>query len=290
MKSKNMQIAISGSSGFLGSALKKCFQHKGWNVIEIPRFMVNGNQQFNELGSLIEKADVVINLRGASISGRWTKKYMREIYESRIVTTQVLVNSLLSLGRKDVLFISASATGIYQSGMVHSETSVTFSNQFLGKVCKDWEKEAMRAFEHGIRTVIFRSGVIIGNEGGVVKKLSPLFKAGLGAVILPSSGAFPWVHISDWCNACLHVIQNQRSAGIYNVSASHTTTQKDFAKALAKSMKRPLFFVLPGFLLRIFLGRGANALNSNPAVVSERLPEEGFQFRYVNIFDALRGD
>jgi len=282
-----MQIAISGSSGFLGSTLKKCFEDKGWKVVDIPRFMVTDDQYLDSLTRLIEGSQVVINLRGASIVGRWTKKYMQEIYDSRMVTTKMLVNSVLTLNQKDLLFISASATGIYQEGSTHSETSKKFNTQFLGKICTDWENAALRASENGIRTVIFRSGIIIGHKGGVVKKLKPIFKIGMGAVILPSKGSFPWVHIQDWCNACLHVINNKSSEGIYNLSASHTTTQKEFAKALAKSVKRPLLFVLPGFILRIFLGKGASVLNRNPAVISERLESEGFCFKFENILDAF---
>ncbi len=282
-----MNIVISGISGFIGSSLKNHFLSLGWTVQDIPRQYLYDDTFVPQLVELLISSDIVINLRGASVAGRWTSSYMQKIYDSRIRGTQALVKAMKETGRSDIVFISASAVGIYEAGLIHDETSTYLSKGFLGKVCIDWEREALAAETSGIRTLIFRSGVVLGSTGGVVKKLKPLFRMGLGAVILPASDPFPWIHIDDWIQAVIHGIHTVESRGIYNLSASETTSQRDFAMAFARSVKRPLLFVLPKFMLRMILGRGAEFLNNNPFVIPARLRAEGFQFRYKDIHTAL---
>jgi uncharacterized protein (TIGR01777 family) len=185
------------------------------------------------------------------------------------------------------MFISASAVGLYKPGLKHDEFSFVRDTGFLGQLCTEWEQEAEKTSGLNIRTVILRSGIILGKEGGVVKRLIPLFRMGLGATILPASSAFPWIHITDFCEICDHFIHNQTSQGAYNIVANTLTTQKEFAKALARSVKRPLFMVLPGFLLKLFFGKGAEIITHTPFVVPERLNRENFVYKYKSISDAL---
>ncbi len=282
-----MKIAISGISGFTGSELKTYFFEKGWDVIEIPRKLVSESSSVQALSELISDVNVVINLRGAPIIKRHTRTYKRILWESRIHSTKAIVRAMEQNSKKPELFISASATGIYKAGKKHDEYQHETDPGFLGQLCTAWEKEALHAESLGIRTCVLRLGIVLGKEGGVINKLFPLFNAGLGAVILPARAPFPWIHIGDFLEICQHLILCNQCSGVYNLSADASTTQKDFAKAFAATLKRPLLFVLPPVLLRILFGKGADIITKTAEVRSLRLGESGYHLMYSNIRSAL---
>jgi uncharacterized protein len=283
-----MIIAIAGISGFTGSELKRFFENLSYKVIGIPRSLTMDSEKSGELATILSRADVVINLSGAPILRRHTRKNRQLLWESRIYTTRHLVNAMKICSLTPQLFISASATGIYKAGQLHDEFENEIDNSFLGQLCVQWEHEANKANELNIRTVNLRSGIILGKNGGVAKKLYPLFKAGLGAVILPSDSAFPWIHISDFTEICHFFVQQTNSAGAYNLISNQKTTQKDFAKAFAHALKRPLFFAVPSLMLRIVFGKGADILNKNPFVHPKRLSDEGYTFQFSDIQEAMK--
>lgn len=273
-----MKIVFSGSNGFIGSYLKQQFLKEGHRCIEIPRKFLYDNSCSTELLKLVEDADVVINLRGASIARRWTSSYMQTIYNSRIITTKNLVNALIEVHKKNITFISTSAVGIYQPLKHHTDDSTDYANTFLARVCQDWETAALQAQQHGIRTVIFRSGIVLGQNGGIVKKLKPFFQLGLGAALTPFDAPFPWVHIYDWYRATKFAINTKQLNGTCNLVAA-TTTHYLFAKNLAQALHRPLLFKIPSVFLYTFLGKNtSSALIFNPSVESNKMQSFGFTF------------
>jgi uncharacterized protein len=283
-----MKIAIAGISGFIGNRIKTTFENKSWQVVDIPRNFTSKPENMELLTTLLEEVDVVINLRGAPIIKRHTQSYKKILWESRINTTNLLVEAMQKTKSKPKVFISTSAIGIYKpNSQTHTEQTYTVNNDFIGDLCVEWEKQANKAQEIGVRTVVVRLGVVLGKDGGVVKKLSSLFKLGLGATILPAHKPFPWIHIEDVCDSVSHFIENAHSSGVYNLCANPNTNQKHFARAFAKAVKRPLLFVVPAFALKILYGKGAEIITNNPKVESVRLAQTGYNLTYNSIDEAL---
>jgi len=259
----------------------------GWNVLTVSRDVLLNPERFEDLMQIISQSSVVISLNGASMLRRLTPKNKILLRESRIQAVGQLTNAMKQVDKKPRLFVSVSAVGIYEPGQLHSEYDIKYNDDFIGQLCREWEAEAMKANDLNIRTVVFRLGVVLGKQGGVIKKLFPLFKAGLGAIILPSSSSFPWVHISDLAYAFVFAAENENMHGVFNLAANEQTNQKHFAMAFAKALRRPLWLVMPPFVLRIIYGKGVDIITKNPFVQSVRLKEAGFNFEFSDIDEAM---
>lgn len=188
-----MNIAMSGATGFVGTHLMKAFVEKGWGVIPLVRDDFRLVRE--SLLKKIENADIVINLAGASIATKWTAEHKKLMYGSRVDTTRKIVEAFGMTSRKPELFISASAVGIYASGGPYTEEDRKYADDFLGRLCLDWEQSALKAKEMGIRTVIFRFGVVLGVGGGALEKMIVPFKMGIGGVIGDGKQSFSWVRL-----------------------------------------------------------------------------------------------
>lgn len=279
-----MKIAISGASGFVGQELTKMFISKGDEVIPIKRDVL---QNIEVLSALIDGCDIVINLSGANIIARWSEEYKKELYTSRIDTTQSLVNAFEKANNKPKLFISTSAVGIYDNQKQYDEEDMEYARDFLGNLCIDWEAEALGANELGIRTAIFRFGIVLGSNGGALKQMLLPFKLGVGGKIGSGEQGFSFIHIEDLKNAYQFIINNEDIDGIYNLTAPVPTTNLGLTKALGKSLRRPTFLPLPEFVLELIFSEGAKVLTDGQQVVPKRLQESGFKFTFETIEDAI---
>ena len=170
------KIAITGIGGFVGRSLKEMLETKGYEVVGVKREYLG---DMDKLASVIEGSWGVINLAGANIINRWSEEYKKVLYSSRIDTTASLIGAFEKLNCKPEVFISTSAVGIYPDKKEYNEENIEYADDFLGKLCLDWEKEALRAGEIDIRTVIFRFGIVLGHGGALAKMLTP-FKLGVG--------------------------------------------------------------------------------------------------------------
>lgn len=276
-------VTITGASGFVGSNLVKMFESTGYKVLRISQSTL---KERSELIKVMEQSDIVINLAGANILARWSDEYKKTLYSSRIETTKRVVEAMSASKTKPELFISTSAVGIYNHTDTHAEDSEGYANDFLAKICLDWESGALKAKELGIRTAIFRFGIILGDGGALSKMLIP-FSLGLGGSIGDGSQAFPFIHIEDLKRVYLHIVQNENLEGIFNLVAPQIITNKQFTKALSKALHRPAFFNVPEFAVRILFGEGAKVLTSGQKVIPKRLIESGFEFRFETIEKAL---
>ena len=280
-----MEITVSGASGFIGRELMRRFAGKGWNFTIIDRdSFALPDEEF--CSKKIEGSDVVINLAGATINKRWTESYKNEIYNSRILTTRKIARAIINAKNKPRLLISNSAIGIYDTIGSHSEESQHLSADFMGNLCKDWEKEALSVKDH-IRVIIFRTGLVLGDTGGVLKTMYPLFNIGLGGVIGTGRQAFSWIHIADLINAYDFAIEHENIEGIYNVVAPNPVTNHYFTKAFGKVLRRPAIMKVPYFALKMIYGEGAEALISGQNVMPEKLLKNGFEFKFATIEKAL---
>jgi uncharacterized protein (TIGR01777 family) len=278
------KIVISGASGFVGSALKNYFLNNNCEVTIINRIDFSNEET---LSSKINNCDVLINLNGANIINRWSESYKKLLYSSRIDTTKSLVNTMKQVSDKPNLFISTSAVGIYKNDKVYGETSEEFGDDFLANLVVDWEKEALRANELGIRTTIFRFGIVLGRDGGALAKMITPFKFGLGGTIGDGTQAFSFIHLDDLLSAYSFVIENDTLDGVFNLTAPNPTTNYGLTKALGKSLSRPTILPVPEFVLNLIFSEGAKVLTDGQSVVPQKLLDSGFEFQYKNIEDTI---
>jgi len=277
-------IAITGSSGFVGTSLKSFFSNIGFNVRGIKREELKDSQK---LIDIVENSQFIINLAGANIINRWTDSYKKLLYTSRIDTTKAIVEAMKNAKVKPELFISTSAVGIYNNKSCYKEDEVEYSDDFLANVCKEWETEALKANEFGIRTAIFRFGIVLGN-GGALSKMLPAFKFGLGGNIGDGKQYFSFIHIEDLLRAYNFVYENKELDGVFNLAAPISTTNEGLTKALGKVLHRPTFFTVPQFMLNLIFSEGAKVLTDGQCAIPQRLLDNGFKFKYASIENSLK--
>ncbi len=276
-------IAITGASGFVGTSLNSYFTNLGYEVIKIKRDFLSDSKKLEEI---VNKADILINLAGANIINRWTEKYKKELYNSRIDTTKSLINAIKNVENKPEILISTSAVGIYDNKASYDENG-KFSDDFLGKLAVDWENEANKAKEYGVKTSIFRFGIVLGKDGGALKKMLPAFKMGVGGTIGDGKQAFSFIHISDLLDAYKFVIENKHE-GVFNLTAPTPTTNKGLTSALGRELKRPTIFPVPAFVLDIIFSEGAQVLTDGQSAVPKHLLDLGFNFKFENIDETIK--
>lgn len=227
-------------------------------------------------------SNIVINLAGANIISRWTPEYKQLLYSSRIDTTSKIVEAINNSETKPELLISTSAVGIYDNKDTYDEKG-NFSNDFLSTLCQRWEEEAKKA---NTKVSIFRFGIVLGKKGGAFAKMLTPFKLGLGGVIGSGNQAFSFIHIDDLLNAYKFVIDNNL-ADTFNLTAPKPTTNLGLTRALGKAVKRPTFFPVPEFVLKLIFSEGAKVLTDGQDVVPKKLLSLGFKFKYNDIQETV---
>lgn len=279
---KKKTIAIAGASGLIGTYLSDYLQEYEIVKIERPDFQMD-NEKFAEK---FREADIIINLSGSKVIRRWTKKNRKEILDSRILTTQKLGCLSDKVPVKKRMFLSASAIGIYDDKEIHTEDSTDWGKGFMSEVVKKWETAARKLESPETTVCLMRTGVVLSPSGGMVAKLLPVFRVGLGGRIGSGHQSFSWIHIKDLAGAIDFIIRNKKS-GIYNMTAPEYSTNREFTKLLAGVLQKPAPFVLPKVLFRLLYGRGAAIVTGGQAVIPSRLVKEGFLFNYQYLDKAI---
>lgn len=279
------KISIIGANGFIGRYMQSFFKAEGFIVLPLGKDETRKNS--SEIAKILEGTDIVINLAGAQIINRWSPAYKKILYNSRIITTKKLVTAMAQMQKKPELFISTSAVGIYATDGPMSETNYTYSDNFLAKICKDWEAQAQQADDF-TRVVIFRFGVVLGKDGGALYKMLPAFRLGIAGTIGDGSEPFSWIHIDDLLQAYLYIFSNEKLEGTFNLCAPTPVTNREFTKTLGKVLHRPTVIPLPKFILIFLFSEGATVLTEGQRVIPERLLENNFTFKYPTIEVALR--
>jgi uncharacterized protein (TIGR01777 family) len=274
-----MKIAISGTSGFVGSYLCNYLSKEGYEIVAISK---DDYQDIDILSSKVLESDIVLNLAGANIMQRWSEEYRKILYGSRIDTTKKIVK-IINQSDKDIYLISTSAIGIYEDNIEQDEDNFTYANSFLSKICQDWESEAR---ESKGKVAIFRFGVILGIGGALKKMLTP-FKLGVGGKIADGRQPFSYIHIEDLARAYEFAIKD-RLEGTFNLVTPHPVTNSIFTKALGKILNRPTIIPLPETILKLIFGEGATILTNGQRVLPKRLLNSGFKFKYGHIDDILK--
>ena len=271
-------IAITGASGFVGTSLTKYFSKLGYRILPISRDILNNQEKLEEI---LNSSEIVINLAGANIINRWSESYKKLLYSSRLNTTSKIVNAIKNINNKPKLLISTSAVGIYDNKATYSEDG-NYSDDFLSKLCQDWENEALKAKNEITKVSIFRFGIVIGKDGGALQKMITPFKLGLGGIIGSGNQAFSFIHIDDLLNAYKFVIENTYD-GIFNLTAPNPSTNKGLTLALGKTLKRPTILPVPEFVLNLIFSEGAKVLTDGQSAVPKKLLNLGFKFKFRTI-------
>lgn len=234
------------------------------------------------------KHQVIINLAGSSIFGRWTEKYKQEIRDSRINITRNLVAAMTCGSTCGQTLLNASAIGYYGFSGEQDITEESPPGQnFLALVCQAWEKEALEAEKKGCRVVLMRFGLVLGKSGGVLDKLIPVSKRCLGGPLGSGRQWFSWIHVDDLIEAIIFLIRNPDLRGPINLCSPFPVRQKEFARSLGHALNRPSFFRAPEIILRLILGELATVLVNGQKVYPARLVDAGFNFQYPRIDEAL---
>jgi uncharacterized protein (TIGR01777 family) len=294
-----MKIFITGGTGFVGERLVEKFIGEGHQITLLTR----GGKRGKALGSGITVLagdpiregdwqnevpdhDVAINLAGASIFARWTKEAKRQIRESRILTTRHLVAAMK--GNRLHTLISASGVGYYGSSgdEIVTEDSPP-GGGFLAQLSQDWEREARRAEEMGVRVLCTRFGVVLGEKGGALGQMIPLFRKFLGGPLGSGKQWFSWIHREDLVAAFLFLLDHSQISGPVNFTSPQPVRNKELAEALGEALARPSFVRAPEFLLHWVLGEFGSMLLEGQRVVPQKLQEKGFPFQYPEIRSAL---
>jgi len=294
-----MKILITGGSGFVGSNLADFLIGKGHQVTAIGRS--EPQQQFERENyhfvaadttgkgpwqKELADTDAVVNLAGATIFKRWTGKYKKQIYDSRISTTRNIVEALPS--GTNVVLCSASGAGYYGSrGDDVLKEDEKAGSDFLAGVSMDWEKEALRASAKGARVAVMRFGVILGKDGGAMSKLIPAFKMFVGGPLGDGQQWFPWLHMADLLAAMVFVLGHQEVSGPLNFCAPNPVRNCELARVLGAALSRPSFMPAPAFLIRLAMGEFGDVFLGSQRTVPDKLLNHGFSFQYPDIRGAI---
>lgn len=280
-----LKIAICGKSGLVGSKLEEFFNP---NHNEIVGLRVREDTSVENIAEQLEKCDVLINLSGTTILAPWSESYKKKLRSSRIETTKKLVDAIAVCKEKPKLFLSASAVGIYESNIAHDDNSKKYADDFLSALCLEWETEAEKAKAFDVRVVTMRFGVIFAKEGGAMDKILPPFKMGVGGKLGDGTQMVSWIHIEDLLRAIEFIIKTPAISGSVNFTTPYPISNIEQTKILGEVLKRPTFFCVPAFLIKLIFGEGAHVVLDSKEAYPTKLRENGFEFHYEKFEDALK--
>jgi uncharacterized protein (TIGR01777 family) len=297
-----MKILITGGTGFVGTQLNSRLIEDRHEVTILTRSLKGAKGSSPGISYLegdptkkgpwqeaIKNHDAVINLAGASIFSKWTEEHKKAIRESRVNTTQNIVEGIPSRSDRPFTLFSTSAVGYY--GFCGDEELTEESrhgDDFLARISVEWEGEALRARDKGARVVITRFGIVMGEKGGALSQMIPLFKKYIGGPIGNGKQWFSWIHIKDLAEAFVFMIKHPKISGPVNVCSPNPVRNKDLAKALGKALHKPSFIPAPGFMIKLVLGEFGSVILEGQRVIPKRLLENGFVFQYGDIHQALQ--
>jgi uncharacterized protein (TIGR01777 family) len=307
-----MRIVIAGGTGFLGAPLAEGYAEDGHDVRVLTRGLIDGDSRHDsgtgvpgvtrvgwtpgertgKWAAVLDGADAVVNLAGVGIGDqRWSPQRKAIIHDSRIIPTRARASASAQAATPPSVFVSASGAGYYgtANGEPKTERSPAGSD-FLAQICEAWEAEALRARSAGTRVVLVRSGVVLERSGGALSRMLPAFRAFAGGPIGSGRQYMSWIHRIDWIEMIRWIIDTPAISGPVNASAPVPVTNREFARALGRAMRRPAIVRVPAFVLKVLFGEMAGPLLlTGQRVLPERALASGFHFRYPEIDQAFRG-
>lgn len=293
-----MKVLISGATGFIGRHLVSRLQEHNHELIIWARSDSKARKLFGDSVTVItdleqidsgEKIDGIINLAGEGVvDKRWNVERKQEILNSRIETTEALMDLIKRLERNPDVLISGSAIGYYgcRSDDVQLDERSKVVDDFTHQLCKLWETAALKAQAFGVRVCLIRTGIVLG-EGGALSKMLPAFRLGLGGPIARGTQWMSWIHIDDQVEIISMMLAQQQYAGAYNLTAPGAVTNDEFTRELASALSRPAWFRVPAAILELLMGDGSELLIKGQRVHPERLLKSGYKFAFPDLPSAL---
>lgn len=295
-----MIVAVTGSTGLIGSALVPLLTSRGHGVVRLVRRtpvaasverVAHWDPDTGAVEPGLDGVDAVVHLAGESVAGgRWTEARKRRIRESRVGTTRLLAETLARQPTPPRALACASAIGYYgdRGDEVLREESPPGTG-FLPEVCREWEAAAEPAVRRGIRVVHLRIGLVLSPKGGALAAMLPVFKLGLGGPVGSGAQWMSWIGMDDTLGAILHALTNEALVGPVNLVAPAPVTNRELARTLARVLRRPAIFPFPAFAARLLLGQMADELLlASARVVPARLQATAYAFRDATLEGALR--
>ena len=300
-----MKIAITGATGLVGSRLVKKLNQEGHQILVFTRNPSKAQKVFpastfsnleivqytpqesGEWQKSISGCDGVVNLAGEPIAERWSPQHKKAIMESRQIGTRKLVEAIAMAESKPQVLVSGSAVGYYGTSETNTfEESSSSGDDFLAQVCQNWETEAQKVTESGVRLVILRIGIVLANGGALGKMIGP-FKMFAGGPIGSGRQWFSWIHRDDLVNLIYRAIQDSNMSGVYNATAPNPVRMNKLCQTLGEVMNRPSWLPVPDFVLELLLGDGAIVVLQGQQVIPKKTQATGFDYQYGELKPAL---
>lgn len=301
-----MKIAVTGATGFVGSRLIAKLQEENHQVLAFCRSVDRAKVMFppanfpgleiisytagvgGEWEAQIAGCDAVVNLAGEPIAERWTAQHKQDIVESRQLGTAKLVEAIAKANPKPKVLINSSAIGYYGTSetATFAETSPA-GDDFLAQVCQGWEAAAQKVTASGVRLVILRTGIVLGN-GGAIAKMIPPFRLFAGGPIGSGQQWFSWIHLDDLVNLILEALKRPEINGVLNATAPNPIRMAEFCRILGEVINRPSWLPVPKFALEALLGDAAIVVLEGQEVKPQRTLAYGFTYKYPTVQQALK--
>ena len=292
-----MKILITGATGLIGKALQKSLRTKSHQLSLASRkppkddsYVQWDIQKGFAEPEKLEGIDAVIHLAGENISAlRWTDEKKRAIRESRVLGTRNIVDTISELKQRPKVLVAASAIGFYgdRGDEELTETSKAGKN-FLAEVSREWESEARRAEDSGVRTVLLRTGIVLSKDGGALGTMLTPFKFGLGGVIGDGKQWMSWISIDDHIEVINFALENENIRGAVNSVSPNPVTNQEFTAVMGEVLYRPTFIPVPEFAVHLAFGEmGEALLLDSIKVIPKRLLDAGFKFKFPDLKKAI---
>jgi len=292
-----MRIAVTGSTGLIGSALGRSLRSDGHEVVRLVRRPAHAEdevewdpkrQHVDTRG--LDGCEAVVHLAGAGVGDhRWTAAYKKELRDSRVLGTAAIAEAVASLHTPPRVLVCGSAVGFYgDTGDRPVDESAPPGNTFLSTLCVEWEEAAAAAEEASVRTVFARSGLVVSRKGGAWARLFPLFRAGLGGRLGSGNQYWSFIALHDHVAALRHLIDTDTLEGPVNLTSPEPVTNREATAAMGRALHRPTPFPVPPTALKLALGEFSEDILTSQRVLPTRLLESGFTFAFPTIDEAIR--
>ncbi len=294
-----MRIGIIGATGFIGSALARVAVPRGIGVVAFSRRKDLFLPWAKEVRPVMEEGpaidprglDAIVNLAGEPIIGLWTRKKKQRIHDSRIPFTERVVDAIKNCpaDQRPKALINGSAVGIYgdRGDEMLTEKSVS-GTSFLAKVCTGWESAACHAQAAGLRVVLLRTGLVLGNGGGMCKMVRRIFGLGLGGRLGSGKQWMPWIHLDDEVGIIMQALENSSISGAVNLCSPNPVTNAEFTAAVASVLKKPAVLPAPAFAMKLMLGDLGRSILESQRAVPKVATARGYEFQHPELTGALR--